>query len=96
MNVRSSGSLAPSQPRERLALVLRQKRTPSAVMAGILLIALLLGLIGLAVHVLWVAAIIMMALGLGFTLANSRRDRIDVVNERASDQADDQIASGQS
>jgi hypothetical protein len=37
---------------------------------------------------LWVAAIIVMALGLGFALANRRRDRIDVVNRRADD-ADD-------
>jgi hypothetical protein len=36
-------------------------------------------------HVLWVVAIIVMALGLGFALANRRRDRIDVVNRRAED-----------
>jgi len=28
---------------------------------------------------MWVVAIIVMALGLDFTVANSRRDRIDVV-----------------
>ena len=37
----------------------------------------------MARHVLWVVAIIVMALGLGFAVANRRRDRIDVVNQRA-------------
>jgi Flp pilus assembly protein TadB len=54
-------------------------------MIGVLCVALVLGLVGLAIHVLWVAAIIVMALGLGFALANRRRDRIDVVNQRAED-----------
>jgi cytochrome c-type biogenesis protein CcmH/NrfF len=54
-------------------------------MVGVLCVALILGLVGLAVHVLWVAAIIVMAIGLGFALANRRRDRIDVVNRSAED-----------
>jgi uncharacterized membrane protein len=54
-------------------------------MVGVLSDALVLGLIGLAVHVLWVVAIIVMALGLGFIVANRRRDRMDVVNQRAED-----------
>jgi hypothetical protein len=54
-------------------------------MVGVLCVAILLGLVGLAVHVLWVVAIIVMALGLGFALANRRRDRIDVVNRHAED-----------
>ena len=53
-------------------------------MVGVLSVALVLGLIGLAVHVLWIVAIVM-ALGLGFIVANRRRDRIDVVNQRAED-----------
>jgi hypothetical protein len=56
-------------------------------MMGVLSVALLLGLIGLALHVLWVVAIIVMAVGLGFTVANSRRNRIDVVNQRAEDRS---------
>ncbi|MET0765602.1 MAG: hypothetical protein ABWY29_12110 [Blastococcus sp.] len=51
-------------------------------MAGVLVAALLLGLVGLAVHVLWIVALIVIALGLGFA-ANRRRDRIDVVNRAA-------------
>ena len=51
--------------------------------AGVLCAALVFGLIGLAVHFLWIVAIIIMALGLGYTVANSRRDRIDVINQQA-------------
>jgi hypothetical protein len=78
---------SPSQARlnERFARVLKQKKGPDAVMVGVLSVALVLGLVGLALHVLWVVAIIVMALGLGFALANRRRDRIDVVNRRAED-----------
>jgi uncharacterized membrane protein len=54
-------------------------------MVGVLSVALVLGLVGLVLDVLWLVAIIVMALGLGFALANRRRDRIDVVNRRAED-----------
>ena len=83
MSARSHGAVSQSRLNERLARVLSQKKGPDAVMVGVLCIALVLGLIGLAVHVLWVVAIIVMALGLGFAVANRRRDRIDIVNRRA-------------
>ncbi|MGZ4507024.1 MAG: hypothetical protein ACXVX0_07200 [Blastococcus sp.] len=54
--------------------------------------ALLLGLIGFAVHALWIVSCIVMALGLGFAAANRRRDRIDAVN-RLADQRDEQRRS---
>jgi Flp pilus assembly protein TadB len=85
MPVESAASPSQSRLNERFARVLRQKKGPDAVMIGVLCVALVLGLVGLALHVLWVAAIIVMALGLGFALANRRRDRIDVVNRRAED-----------
>jgi hypothetical protein len=47
------------------------------VMVAILSVALLAGLVGFAVHVLWIAAIVV--LGLGYVVANARQDR-----ERAS------------
>lgn len=53
---------------------------------SVLCIALFFGLIGLAVHFLWIVAIIVMALGLGYTVANSRRDHIDAVNHQAEGQ----------
>ena len=54
-------------------------------MVSVLCLASVLGLIGLAIHVLWVVAIIAMASGLGFSISNRRRDPIDVVNQRADD-----------
>jgi hypothetical protein len=85
MPVDSVASPSQSRLNERFARVLSQKKGPDAVMIGVLSVALVLGLVGLALHVLWVAAIIVMALGLGFALANRRRDRIDVVNQSAQD-----------
>ena len=85
-------SSSESRGRARTARLLSQKTGPDAVMVGVLIVALLLGLIGLAVHVLWIVAIIVMALGLGFAAANRRRDRLDVVNQRA-DRQDEQSAA---
>ena len=88
MSTASLHSQTESRSNERRALLLTQKKAPDAVMVGVLSVALLLGLVGLALHVLWVVAIIVMALGLGFTIANSRRNRIDVVNQRAEERSD--------
>ena len=43
--------------------MLSQKKGPDAVMVGVLCVALVLGLVGLALHVLWIVAIIVMASG---------------------------------
>ncbi|HZR53329.1 MAG TPA: hypothetical protein VFB06_27930 [Streptosporangiaceae bacterium] len=82
-SVRSLASPAEARLNERLARVLGQKRGPDAVITGVLCAALLFGLTGLVAHFLWIVAIIIMALGLGYTVANSRRDRIDVINQQA-------------
>jgi hypothetical protein len=82
-SVKSLASPVDARLNERLGRLLAQKRRPDAVIVGVLCAALLFGLIGLAVHFVWIVAIIVMALGLGYTVANSRRDRIDVVNHRA-------------
>jgi hypothetical protein len=87
-SVRSLASPSEARLNERLARLLGQKRGSDVVMVGVLCAALFLGLIGLAVHFLWVVAIIVMALGLGYAVANSRRDRIDVVNQRAEAQSE--------
>ena len=81
--VRPLRSASESRLNERLGQLLLQKKGPDAVMLGVLAVALFLGLIGLAVHFLWIVAIIVMALGLGFIVADSRRDRIDIANRRS-------------
>ena len=84
----SPKSRSESRLNERLARLLSQKKGPDAVTVAVLSAALVFGLLGFALHFLWVVAIIVMALGLGFTLANSRRNRIDVVNQRAEQRSD--------
>ena len=78
----SPGSSPESRANERSSRLLRQKAGPDAVMVGVLVAALIFGLLGLAVRVLWIVSIIVMALGLGFIIADSRRDRIDIANQR--------------
>ncbi len=84
----SPRSRSESRLNERLARLLSQKKGPDAAIVAVLSAALFFGLLGFALHSLWVVAIIAMALGLGFTLANSRRNRIDVVNQRAERRSD--------
>ncbi|MEY9913627.1 hypothetical protein ABIA35_009900 [Catenulispora sp. MAP12-49] len=67
---------------ERLRRLLGQKRGPDAVMLTALSVALLCGLIGFAVHFMWIFAVIVMALALGFVIADSRRNRIDIADQR--------------
>jgi hypothetical protein len=57
-------------------------------MLVVLTTALIFGLIGFAAHALWVAAIIIIEIGLGYLAANSRRDRGDAVNQRQEDELD--------
>ncbi|MEY9863800.1 hypothetical protein ABH935_009453 [Catenulispora sp. GAS73] len=68
---------------EQLRRLLSQKRGPDAVMIGALSVALLCGLIGFAANFMWIVAIVVMALALGFVVADSRRNRIDIANQRA-------------
>jgi uncharacterized membrane protein len=49
-------------------------------MVTILSVALLAGLIGFAVHVLWVVSIVVLALGLGYMVANARQDRGEAID----------------
>jgi type IV secretory pathway VirB2 component (pilin) len=64
----------------RISLLLGQQTSLSRVMLVVLTGALIFGFIGFAAHILWVVAIIIIALGLGYVAANSRRDRTDAVN----------------
>jgi hypothetical protein len=75
MSVKLPPTRSKSQFYDGLASSLNSSKAPNNLIVGVLSVALFLGLIGFALHVLWVVAIIVMALGLGFTVANSRRDR---------------------
>jgi hypothetical protein len=73
---------------QRISLLLGQRTSLSRVMMTVLSVALILGLIGFAAHVLWVVTIIVMAVGLGYLIANSRRDGTESVNQRQEDERD--------
>jgi Flp pilus assembly protein TadB len=73
---------------QRISLLLGQRTSLSQVMLVVPTAALTLGLIGFAVHALWVVVVILIALALGYTAANSRRDRTDAVNQRQEDELD--------
>lgn len=73
---------------QRISLLLGQRTSLGRVMLTVLSVALILGLIGFAAHALWVVTIVVMALGLGYVIANSRRDRTDAVNQRQEDELD--------
>jgi len=72
-----------SRMNERLGRMVRQRKGPDALMLGVLSVALLFGLIGFAVHTMWIVAVIVLALGLGFIIADSRRNRLDAANQRS-------------
>jgi hypothetical protein len=44
--------------------------------------ALLFGLVGFAVHALWLATVIVLAVGLGYVVANARQDRREAIDRR--------------
>lgn len=71
-----------SRLNERLGRLVRQRKGPDAMMIGVLSVALLFGLIGFAAHAMWIVTVIVLALGLGFIIADSRRNRIDAANQR--------------
>ena len=73
---------------QRISLLLGQRTSLSQVMLVVLSAALIFGLIGFAVHALWVVAVIVIAVGLGYIAANSGRDRTDAVNQRQEDELD--------
>lgn len=66
----------------RISSLLSERRVSSTAVVAMLSVALLFGLIGFAVHTLWIVAILVLALGLGYVVANARQDRRDVVDHR--------------
>lgn len=74
--------------RQRMTLLLGQQTGLSRVMLVVLTGALIFGLIGFAANIMWIVAIIVIALGLGYVAADSRRGRTDAVIQRQEDDLD--------
>lgn len=73
---------------QRISILLGQRTGLNRVMLVVLTAALILGLLGFAMRALWIVVIIIIAVGLGYVGANSRRDRTDAVNQRQEDELD--------
>ena len=68
-----------------ISSLLGQRRVSGTAMVAVLSTALLFGLIGFAVHMLWVISIVVVALGLGYVVANARQDRREVIDAKRED-----------
>ena len=75
-----------SSETRRIHSLLGQRRVSDVVMVVILSVALLAGLVGFAVHVLWIVAIVALALGLGYVVANARQDRREGIDRHREDE----------
>jgi len=77
-----------SSETRRIRSLLGQRRVSDVVMVAILSVALLVGLVGFAVHVLRIAAIVVLALalGLGYVVANARQDRREAIDRHREDE----------
>ena len=69
----------------RISSLLSERRVSGAAMMAVLSVALLCGLIGLAVHVFWVVAVVVLALGLGYVVANALEGRRESIDRRSED-----------
>jgi cytochrome c-type biogenesis protein CcmH/NrfF len=65
-----------------MSSLLGQRRVSDVVMVVFMSVALLFGLVGFAVHMLWVATVIVLALGLGYVVANARQNRREAIDRR--------------
>ncbi len=61
----------------RISSLLLERKVSGVAMLAVLSVAFLCGLVGFAIHTLWVVTIVVLALGLGYVVANVRQDRRD-------------------
>ena len=69
----------------RISSLLGERRVSGVAMVVVLSAALVCGLIGFALHTAWGVAIMVLALGLGYVFANTRRDRREIIDRRPED-----------
>jgi hypothetical protein len=70
-----------SRDNRRISSLLVERRVSGLAMVVILSLALLLGIAAFGVHVSWVAAIVVLALGLGYVFANARQAGREVADQ---------------
>jgi len=72
MSVRSPES-------RQIASLLAERKVSGGLMVAVLSGAFVFGLIGFVLHTFWIVAIVLLAIGLGYVVANTRRDHSKVV-----------------
>jgi hypothetical protein len=72
MSVRSPES-------RQIASLLVERKVSGGLMVAVLSGAFVFGLIGFVFHTFWIVAIVLLAIGLGYVVANARRDHSGVV-----------------
>jgi len=75
-----------SSETRRIHSLLGQRKVSDVVMVAILSVTFLAGLVGFAVHVLWIVAVVVLALGLGYAVANARQDRRETIDRHREDE----------
>jgi general stress protein CsbA len=75
-----------SSETRRIHSLLGQRRVSDVVMVVILSVAFVAGLVGFAIHVLWIVAIVVLALGLGYVVSNARQDRREALDRHQEDE----------
>jgi len=74
-----------SSETRRIHSLLGQRQVSDVVMVLILFVAFLAGLVGFLIHVLWVVAVVVLALGLGYAVADARQDRRESIDRHLED-----------
>ncbi len=69
----------------RVSSLLLERKVSGTAMAVVLGAALLFALVGFAFHTMWIVTIVLLALGLGYVVANARQDRREVTDQRFED-----------
>jgi general stress protein CsbA len=71
-----------SQESRRISSLLGERRISGVAMVVVLALALAFGLVGFLFHIFWIVSVLVMALGLGYVVADTRRDRRDVIDRQ--------------
>jgi cyanate permease len=74
-----------SHQSRRLSSLLVERKVSGFAMVAVLATALLCGIIGFVFHPFWIFAVVVLALGFGYVVANVRQDQIDVVARSEED-----------
>jgi hypothetical protein len=74
-----------SRQSRRISSLLGQRRVSGVAMMAILSAAFVCGLVGFFIRGLWIVSVIVLAMGLGYVVADARRDQREILDRRSDD-----------